>query len=393
MFTFRKALLALPLLLLAPAGAQATTCIGSCGVSGPNGVVTAPPSGNATYQWVSTYGGPDGAGQIGGYGGTNGSSQLSSPFYAAAGATIDFDFNYVTSDGAQFADYGWAQLQGANPVMLFTARTQPVGNIVPGFSLPDVNATLAPASVTITPGAPDWAPLGPAYNNTCYDIGCGYTGWVHSSYTVQTSGTYQLAFGVSNWLDTVWDSGMAFDGLVLNGVVIGNGGSPDSPLLPTEAETEDGGFVFEFTPTAGSYTYIDPALALGYDYRIIEGDNLITSAIFPTLAGDPNGYDVFTLGGLLLGHALGGDPFSFGSGVTGFSLRGIDAGANVIASDSAAFVTGLLFATTEDVKVIQAPNPTTETGAVPEPSTWLMLLAGFGAIGFATRRRRELATA
>lgn len=32
-------------------------------------------------------------------------------------------------------------------------------------------------------------------------------------------------------------------------------------------------------------------------------------------------------------------------------------------------------------------------GAVPEPSTWAMMLLGFGAIGFAARRRRALALA
>lgn len=34
-------------------------------------------------------------------------------------------------------------------------------------------------------------------------------------------------------------------------------------------------------------------------------------------------------------------------------------------------------------------NFLTAAGAVPEPSTWAMMLLGFGAIGFATRRRRE----
>ncbi len=33
------------------------------------------------------------------------------------------------------------------------------------------------------------------------------------------------------------------------------------------------------------------------------------------------------------------------------------------------------------------------TGAVPEPSTWLLLIGGFGMAGFAARRRRDLATA
>lgn len=31
-------------------------------------------------------------------------------------------------------------------------------------------------------------------------------------------------------------------------------------------------------------------------------------------------------------------------------------------------------------------------GAVPEPATWAMMLAGFGAIGFAMRRRSKVAT-
>jgi hypothetical protein len=32
-------------------------------------------------------------------------------------------------------------------------------------------------------------------------------------------------------------------------------------------------------------------------------------------------------------------------------------------------------------------------GAIPEPGTWAMLIAGFGLVGFAARRRRETATA
>jgi hypothetical protein len=36
---------------------------------------------------------------------------------------------------------------------------------------------------------------------------------------------------------------------------------------------------------------------------------------------------------------------------------------------------------------------TPSSAAVPEPSTWVMMLLGFGAIGFAARRRRALAVA
>ena len=36
---------------------------------------------------------------------------------------------------------------------------------------------------------------------------------------------------------------------------------------------------------------------------------------------------------------------------------------------------------------------TPDTNAVPEPATWAMMLAGFGAVGFAARRRRTTAVA
>ena len=35
------------------------------------------------------------------------------------------------------------------------------------------------------------------------------------------SGDYQLVFGVTNWLDEAFDSGLAFDGATIGGQVIG----------------------------------------------------------------------------------------------------------------------------------------------------------------------------
>ena len=197
-------------------------CVGACGTSGANGVVTAPPTGS-TYSYVTTEGGEEGAGQIPGEGGTNGSLYTTSPFSAAAGDDLDFWFNYVTSDGTStFADYAWAALLTADldPVAtLFTARTQPEGTIVPGQGLPGVEATLNPASVPIIAGAPEWGPLGTS-SGTCYDAGCGYTGWINSTYEIANAGTYVVRFGVSNWSDTSYQSGMAFSGITVAGVPV-----------------------------------------------------------------------------------------------------------------------------------------------------------------------------
>lgn len=202
-------------------------CTGSCGTSGANGVVPLSPfAGSTAYGWVSSVNGVNGLGLpgIGGTGSaTDGSRIRSGQFAAAAGQTLSFYFNYVTSDGAGFADYAWARLldSGGNQVaLLFTARTTPGGNTVPGFSMPPLVATLTPAATPIVAGAPTWAPLGGS-SATCFDVGCGYTGWIQATYVIAAAGNYELEFGVVNWDDSAYDSGMAFDGATIGGNPIG----------------------------------------------------------------------------------------------------------------------------------------------------------------------------
>lgn len=198
--------------------ASAVTCIGDCGSMGANGVVTTAPSGGA-YNYVSTLGGVDGVG-LGLGSETTGSVYTTNSFTAAAGEVLTFHFNYVTHDGAGYADYAWVSLAGAADLTLFTARTTPSGNTVPGFGMPDIasGVTLNPEAVTITPGGPDWAALGSGDN--CYANGCGYTGWVQMNYAIETAGTYTLNFGVVNWSDSSYQSGLAWDGALIGEVPI-----------------------------------------------------------------------------------------------------------------------------------------------------------------------------
>jgi hypothetical protein len=201
------------------------TCTGNCGTLGADGDVTAPPTGE-TYQYVSTFGGTLGAGRLGDAGGYNGSSLLSPLFTAAANDVLKFNFNYVTTDGSGYSDYAWARLldgDGDQVAILFTARTRPDGSIVPGFGLPDAEATLTPGSVEIIDGAPEWSPLGED-PDTCFQgsgNGCGYTGWVESLFTILDAGTYQLEFGVTNISDDSFNSGLAINGAVIGDEVIG----------------------------------------------------------------------------------------------------------------------------------------------------------------------------
>jgi hypothetical protein len=217
-----KLFVVLLVVALAPISALADSCIGACGTLGADGVVTTSPDGG-TYQYVTTSGGVAGAGQISGIGGTNGSTFTTSAFSANAGDLLNFYFNYVTSDGAGFSDYSWAELQtdvGGHVAWLFTARTVVApGNTSPGFGLPANDSTLIPATSAIIPGGPDWSALG-GDSGDCYDDGCGYTGWIESQYTVALAGNYQLLFGVTNWSDTAFDSGLAFDGATIGGTLI-----------------------------------------------------------------------------------------------------------------------------------------------------------------------------
>jgi hypothetical protein len=223
--------------LLGWAGAAgAATCVGSCGSAGANGDVTAPPSA-PTYGWVSTFGGVVGAGQLPGIGGTDGSSFTTSAFSANAGDVLKYDFNFVSSDGQDapgqfiFEDYASVQLVDAgtgNPVaVLFDARAEPTLLAVPGAGLPpiDPGVTLTPSSASILAGTgtqgnfaggPVWSPLG-AYSGWCWGAGCGLTGWINSTFTVQQAGSYQLVFGVTNWGDQIYDTGLAYSGIQIGG--------------------------------------------------------------------------------------------------------------------------------------------------------------------------------
>jgi hypothetical protein len=210
----------------APAGWTGVGGAQSFGTNTPNGVVGPIPAGHTQYLFVSTVTGTPGGGNLLGLVGETNGSRLTSPTFSAnAGDALEFYFNYVTSDGAGFADYAWAILlddTNTQVALLFTARTQPPpGNIVPGFGMPAPEATLAPPTVPIQDGT-TWDELGGS-SGACFlgvGEGCGHSGWVQSTYTILADGTYKLQFGVTNWGDTAFQSGMAIAGATIGGTPI-----------------------------------------------------------------------------------------------------------------------------------------------------------------------------
>lgn len=210
------------------------TCLlaGNCGTMGASGVVALPPTsatGSTAYGFVSTVSGPV-TGGLQGIGGTNGSVLRSNLFSALANDALNFYFDYVTSDGSGYPDYAWARLLNpdlSEAALLFTARTMPNGNMVPGQGMPSPIATLNPSTV-VTHAGTSWGALGSS-SGTCWALGCGNSDWVFSSFLVPTAGNYMLEFGVTNFNDTAYQSGLAFDGVTIGGVPIEDGGSTVTP--------------------------------------------------------------------------------------------------------------------------------------------------------------------
>jgi len=216
---------------------------GTAGVGRANGDVTAPPNADASilgdYIYVSTAG--SNRDRIGLDVGdeTNGSELTTYSFSVEAGDVFSYDFNYITSDGGRYTDYAYAMLSEVSgyraiDTLIFTARTNPYGDTAPGFGLPKVDdgVTLDPASTAIIDGAPVWDALGD-YSGWCFDDGCGYTGWIQASYTFATAGIYTFTFGVVNWEDELYDSGLAVAGITLNGKPILD--DPDLSAVPVPA--------------------------------------------------------------------------------------------------------------------------------------------------------------
>ena len=179
---------------------------------------------------------------------------------------------------------------------------------------------------------------------------------------------------------------------IRNGEVPGS--TPDNPLMPVET---DAGWDFEFGVDLTTRVFIDPDVAIGYDYVVNSGPNVQT-VVLPSI-GD-NLFDIYGWNGtdwdLLASDWLTGDVFDFGLGGTDrFRVMGIETDALLDPLNPTAFVTGLTFAGTGIVNLSQNPitvfvaGPGQGPGAsVPEPSILLLLSAGFVLLGIGKRRKQ-----
>lgn len=129
----------------------------------------------------------------------------------------------------------------------------------------------------------------------------------------------------------------------------------------------------------------------GYDKNQVKGTLQSGALTGAELLGAPSSGDF-----LVKLSSISGDVIDFGQILTGMTIFAIHTGngstlgnnTNVFKFDAGAGVSSITF---NDRGLSNAGLLSTGGSvapSVPEPATWAMMLAGFGAIGFAMRRRR-----
>jgi hypothetical protein len=140
--------------------------------------------------------------------------------------------------------------------------------------------------------------------------------------------------------------------------------------------------IFSFQPIsvqAGQQIFIDPLLAVGYDYQIGAGDPNFRTMMLPTGIGDGS-YELYLWDNgqwVKVADVQGGDQYDFGAnGVDRFRVLGIETSAGLDPSNPTAFITGLSFV--QDG--VFSGTMTAITVNVPEPGSLALAMLGLALI-------------
>jgi hypothetical protein len=146
-------------------------------------------------------------------------------------------------------------------------------------------------------------------------------------------------------------------------------------------------YSFNIDVSHGQSVNLDPAAALGYIFSIGNTGPNFATVTLPEL-GLSHPYDLYLWNGsaFVFAQKLAANTlYDFGlGGVSQFEVLGIDPSLGLDPNNSTAFVTQVTF--TGDGTFTGTMTAIT---AVPEPSTWAMMILGFAGIGFMAYRRKS----
>ena len=164
-----------------------------------------------------------------------------------------------------------------------------------------------------------------------------------------------------------------------------SGASPPDVALPTVV---NGVYNFNIAQVGpASITFIDPFVAIGYDYVTGQGNPNFASVVLSQV-GDGHFKLVFTdVNGAQTVDLAHGSPYFFGAGgVSAFRVADIESSAGLDPADATAFITGLTF--TANGSFSGTMTPITVFVPVPEPGRFALAALGLLVIGARLRRQR-----
>jgi hypothetical protein len=164
------------------------------------------------------------------------------------------------------------------------------------------------------------------------------------------------------------------------------GETPENPIMPV---VTDNGWAFDFNVDLNEQIFIDPDVAVGYDYFSDSGDNF-ASVLLPT-GFDDNSFDLWLMGNNgweFSDTILGGVDYDFANGgVSEFRIMGIDIANMVDPENTGAFVTGLTFTGAGQQQIRQVAVTEFVNTQVDEPNALILLLLSLGLLSFANRKK------
>nr|MCH9674429.1 PEP-CTERM sorting domain-containing protein [Gammaproteobacteria bacterium] len=163
-------------------------------------------------------------------------------------------------------------------------------------------------------------------------------------------------------------------------------------ILPSVDPTgsPNGGPIYQFNvgPTiAGETIFIDPFVAVGYEFNTGVNDENFASVVLPNI-GDGNFLLSFFDGTNNIVEALTAQSvYAFPTGgVSAFTVTGIETSAGLDPTDATAFATGISFVANSTFTGTMTPITQFVDASVPEPSTVALFALSLASLAYVRRR-------